>query len=71
MKNTIFTATIYDPTTGTTYTRGLMGLGQALEVLRDTLHINTMVATTIINRMVDGETWADSEGLVQMMKMSY
>jgi hypothetical protein len=48
-----------------------MGLGQALEVLRDILHINTMVATAIINRMPDGETWADSEGLVQMVKMSY
>ena len=70
MKNAIFTATIYDPTTGTACTRGLMGMGQALEVLRDTLHISTVTATAIINRMADGETWADSEGLVQMVKMS-
>lgn len=71
MNNTIFTATIYDPTTGKTCTREQMSIGQALEILRDTLHINTMVATAIINRMPDGETWADSEGLVQMVKMSY
>lgn len=71
MKNAIFTATIYDPTTGTAYARGLMGLGQALEVLRDILHISAMTATAIVNRMADGEVWADSKGLVRMMKMSY
>ena len=70
MKSAIFTATIYDSTTGTTYTRGLMGMGQALEVLRDTLHIDTTAATAIINRMAAGESWTDSQGLVKMVKTS-